>query len=71
MLAGAESSGVWRTGIAWAFIEKCLQEGTAVIVQEPAGGGETNKHFLLPDGDTFEELWARTSKDARQRGFVR
>jgi hypothetical protein len=70
MLVGSEL-GAWRIGIAWGLIQKCLKEGTTVIVQEPAGDGKTTKHLLLPDGDTPDGVWARTSEDARRRGFVR
>jgi hypothetical protein len=56
----------WRSGIAWQFIDKCLADGTAVIVQVG-----TTKHFLIPDGQAPDDIWRRVSDDARRRGFVR
>lgn len=55
----------WREGIGEAFIEKCLNDGYAVIVQIG-----TTKHFIIPEGQTPTDVWRRISEDAKRRGFV-
>lgn len=70
VMLAASKIGAWRHGIAWTFIQKCISEGLAVIVQEPKGDGKTRKFFLLPDGDSYREVRARVSEDARRRGYV-
>jgi len=55
----------WREGIGWAFIDKCLSEGVAVVVQVGA-----TKHFLIPEGQTAPDIWRRITDDAKRRGYV-
>jgi hypothetical protein len=64
MLASSKGEA-WRDGIAWGFIQKCVQEGTAVVVQVLS-----DKHFLIPDGQSVKDIWRRITEDARRRGFV-
>jgi hypothetical protein len=65
----ASLPGAWREGAAWGLVQKCLEDGTSVIVQEPIGDGKTFKHFLLAEGDTPERVCERATEDARRRGF--
>lgn len=55
----------WREGVAAAFIERCMQQDHAVVVQVG-----TTKHFLIPQGQTVDDIWRRVSDDAQRRGFV-
>jgi len=60
-----DNPNAWKEGIAWTLIKKFVADGTAVIVQI-----KSEKHFLLPEGDSVSEVWKRVIENARGKGLV-